>query len=56
MPMGVLNTIINHIGSDGDQGTPEMQKSDYLPSARKFAIILGFAQSRFMALGTKEQS
>jgi hypothetical protein len=45
MPMGVLNTIINHIGSDGDQGTPEMQKSDYLPSARKFAIILGFAQS-----------
>ena len=45
MPMWVLKRIINHIGSGGDQGTPETQITFYLPSARKFAIILGFAQS-----------
>ncbi len=45
MPIRVLKSIINHIGSGWDQGTPEKQMTVYLPGARKFAIILGFAQS-----------
>jgi hypothetical protein len=45
MPMRFLKSIINHIGSDWEQGTLETQMTLYLPSARNFAIILGFAQS-----------
>jgi len=45
MPIRVLKSIINHIGSGWDQGTPEKQITVYLPGGRKFAIILGFAQS-----------
>ena len=44
MPVRVLESIINHIASAGDQGTPESQMTVYLLSARKFAIILGFVQ------------
>jgi len=45
MPIRVRRSIINHIRLDADQGTPEKQLQDYLPDVRKFAIILGFAQS-----------
>ena len=45
MPPRVLKSILNHIGSVWDQGTPETKKIDDLPIPRKFAIILGFAQS-----------
>ena len=55
-PMRVLKSIINHIACAGDQGTPETQMTEYLPRARKFAIILGFVQSQSMAMGTKEES
>jgi hypothetical protein len=33
MPQRVLKSIINHIGSGWDQGTPETQMMVYLPSA-----------------------
>jgi hypothetical protein len=45
IPTRLVKSIINHNGSGRHQGTPENQLTVNLPGERKFAIILGFAQS-----------